>query len=71
VDEILVEGGWATGVRLANGDTIRSKKGVVSDVGMWSTLSKLVPKDVLNGPLAALRCTSKIRAAVTAIRLPS
>jgi all-trans-retinol 13,14-reductase len=54
VDEILVEGGRATGVRLANGDVIRSKRGVVSDAGMWSTLSKLVPKDILNGPLADL-----------------
>ena len=37
VDQILVEDGHATGVRLANGDEIRSKMGVVSDAGMGST----------------------------------
>lgn len=54
VEEILIENGRATGVRLANGDEIRSKKGVVSDAGMKSTLSKLLPKDVVEGPLADL-----------------
>lgn len=52
VDEILIENGRATGVRLANGDEIRSKRGVVSDAGMKSTLSKLLPKSIVDGPLA-------------------
>ena len=55
VDEILIENGRATGVRLANGDEIRSNKGVVSDAGMWSTLSKLLPQEIVDGPLADLK----------------
>lgn len=51
----MIEDGRATGVRLANGDEIRSKLGVVSDAGMWSTISKLLPKEVMDGPLADLK----------------
>jgi all-trans-retinol 13,14-reductase len=54
VEEILVEDGKATGVRLVNGDVIRSTKGVVSDAGMLSTLTKLLPEHLTegSGPLA-------------------
>jgi all-trans-retinol 13,14-reductase len=55
VDQILIEDGRATGVRLANGDEIRSKKGVVSDAGMSSTINKLLPQEVTDGPLADLK----------------
>jgi all-trans-retinol 13,14-reductase len=55
VKEIIIENGRATGVRLANGDEIRSDKGVVSDAGMESTISKLLPKEIQDGPLAELK----------------
>jgi all-trans-retinol 13,14-reductase len=42
-------------VRLANGDEIRSDKGVVSDAGMESTIFKLLPKEIQDGPLAELK----------------
>jgi all-trans-retinol 13,14-reductase len=42
VKEILVEGGAAVGVRMADGETIRAKK-VVSAVGALSTISRLLP----------------------------
>jgi len=55
VDEILVEDGVATGVRLGNGDEIRSKKGVVSDAGMGCTLLNLLPEEVVDTYLTDLR----------------
>ena len=54
VAEILIERGRATGVRMANGDIIRSKAGVVSDAGFRNTLFKLLPKSIIQGPLARL-----------------
>lgn len=54
VDEILIERGRATGVRMTNGDVIRSKSGVVSDAGFRNTLFKLLPKNVTEGRLATL-----------------
>ncbi|XP_057821821.2 prolycopene isomerase 2, chloroplastic isoform X2 [Cryptomeria japonica] len=42
VDEIVVEGGQAVGVRLTSGLFIRAKKAVVSNASMWDTL-KLLP----------------------------
>lgn len=55
VDEILVENGHVTGVRLGNGDEIRSEKGVVGDAGFGATLFKLLPKDVVDKHLSNLR----------------
>ena len=42
VDEVLVEGGRATGVRLAGGSTVRATKSVVSNASMWDT-QRLLP----------------------------
>ncbi|CEL94511.1 unnamed protein product [Vitrella brassicaformis CCMP3155] len=47
VDEILVEHGVATGVRLANGDVLKASKGVVSAVGLRPTFDKLLSRDVV------------------------
>lgn len=55
VDQILVESGRATGVRMANGDEIRSRKGVVSDAGMGSTLFNLLPGEIVDKYLSDLR----------------
>lgn len=42
VEEIVVEGGQAVGVKLTSGLFIRAKKAVVSNASMWDTL-KLLP----------------------------
>jgi all-trans-retinol 13,14-reductase len=63
VDEILVDysykngKGRATGVRLANGDEIHARHGVVSDAGIRSTLRNLLPAKLSlgGGPLHKLR----------------
>ena len=55
VDEIVVRNGRVEGVRMANGDMIRSRKGVVSDAGMGSTLSNLLSKNVVDEYLSDLR----------------
>jgi phytoene dehydrogenase-like protein len=41
VEEVLIEGGRAVGVRLKNGRTIRATKAVVSNASMWNTLDLL------------------------------
>ncbi|ONK55562.1 uncharacterized protein A4U43_UnF1600 [Asparagus officinalis] len=46
VEEIVVENGRATGVRLMNGQFVRAKSAVVSNASMWDTLS-LLPRDVV------------------------
>jgi len=43
VEQILVEGGRAVGVRLAGGETIRAKR-VVSAVGVAATVRRLLPE---------------------------
>lgn len=45
VDEIVVEGGRAVGVRLAGGEEVRAPL-VISDVGVALTFGKLVPREV-------------------------
>jgi all-trans-retinol 13,14-reductase len=61
VDEILVDyndgNGKATGVKLANGDEILARHGVVSDAGIRSTLRNLLPAKLSmdGGPLKKLR----------------
>ena len=47
VEEILVAGGRATGVRLSNGEEIRARRGVVAACDPRVTLGQLVPGDVL------------------------
>eukprot|EP01026_Neomeris_dumetosa_P002649 TRINITY_DN107153_c0_g2_i2.p1 TRINITY_DN107153_c0_g2~~TRINITY_DN107153_c0_g2_i2.p1 ORF type:complete len:562 (+),score=64.71 TRINITY_DN107153_c0_g2_i2:66-1751(+) len=42
VDEILIEGGRAQGVRLRNGDKIRARKAVVTNASIWDSV-KLLP----------------------------
>ncbi|HMV68143.1 MAG TPA: NAD(P)/FAD-dependent oxidoreductase [Myxococcota bacterium] len=44
VAQILVEGGRATGVRMADGEEIRAKR-VVSAAGAWSTATRLLPPE--------------------------
>ena len=46
VDRVLVEQNKAVGVRLRNGDEIRTSKAVVSNASVWDTLS-LIPEGVL------------------------
>mmetsp|Transcript_37286 Transcript_37286/g.117331 ORF Transcript_37286/g.117331 Transcript_37286/m.117331 type:complete len:193 (-) Transcript_37286:8-586(-) len=49
VDEIVVEGGSATGVRIKGGRVIRASKAVVSNATLWDTYNKLLPKGALPG----------------------
>ena len=46
VEEVLVEGGRATGVRLRGGSTIRARKAVVSNASLWDT-QRLLPGHVI------------------------
>jgi phytoene dehydrogenase-like protein len=46
VGEVVVEGGRARGVRLANGATVRAERAVVSNATLWDTLG-LVPAGAL------------------------
>ncbi|PON48754.1 FAD/NAD(P)-binding domain containing protein [Parasponia andersonii] len=46
VEEVVVENGRATGVKLRSGQFIRAKKAVVSNASMWDTLN-LLPRDVV------------------------
>lgn len=38
VEEIIVEGGRAVGVRLRNGNEVRARKAVVSNASVWDTI---------------------------------
>ena len=51
VEEILVEGGRAVGVRLTDGEEIRGKK-VLSAVGAMSTCRRLLPEALRGAPWA-------------------
>lgn len=42
VDQIVIEGGRAVGVRMADGEAIRAPR-VVSAIGAWSTVTRLLP----------------------------
>ncbi|MBD0268360.1 MAG: FAD-dependent oxidoreductase, partial [Cyanobacteria bacterium Co-bin8] len=46
VQEILVEEGRATGVRLRSGEVLRARRAVVSNASIWDTL-KLLPQDAV------------------------
>jgi len=46
VEEVMIEGGRASGVRLRDGSTIRATKAVVSNATIWDTL-KLLPEDAI------------------------
>ena len=46
VDEVLVEGGRATGVKLAGGSIVRATKSVVSNASMWDT-QRLLPSHTI------------------------
>ncbi|CAM9718495.1 unnamed protein product [Discosporangium mesarthrocarpum] len=46
VEEVLVEGGKACGVRLRGGQVIRAKKSVISNASAWDTI-RLVPDGAL------------------------
>ncbi|GBG70416.1 hypothetical protein CBR_g6542 [Chara braunii] len=46
VDQILVEGGRAVGVKLRGGRTLKARKAVVSNTSIWD-LMKLLPKGAL------------------------
>ena len=51
VDEILIEGGRAVGVRLENGEEIRAQR-VVSAAGIVSTIRRLLPEPYRDQPWA-------------------
>lgn len=42
VDDILIEGGKAKGVKLRGGGVVRARKAVVSNASVWDTM-KLLP----------------------------
>ncbi len=46
VEQVIVEGDRAAGVRLRNGEILRSRRAVVSNASVWDTLS-LVPEGAL------------------------
>jgi phytoene dehydrogenase-like protein len=46
VEEVMVEGGRARGVKLRGGDVVRASKSVVSNASMWDT-QRLLPKHVI------------------------
>ena len=46
VEEVLVEGGRATGVRLRGGSTVSARKAVVSNASLWDT-QRLLPSRVI------------------------
>jgi all-trans-retinol 13,14-reductase len=48
VQEILIENGRVTGVRMANGDRIETGL-VISDAGVFNTFGKLLPPDIADG----------------------
>ena len=47
VQEIVIEGGRAVGVRLRDGRIIRGRRGVVSGASIWDT-AKLLPNETLS-----------------------
>lgn len=49
----------AVGVRMANGDVVKAKRGVVSDAGIRTTLRNLLPRHVVDGDDGPLRRLSK------------
>lgn len=46
VEEVLIEGGRATGVKLRGGSMVRASKSVVSNASMWDT-QRLLPDNVI------------------------
>ena len=46
VEQVLVEGGQAKGVRLAGGECIRARRGVIANVSPWDLLTLLPPEAV-------------------------
>jgi phytoene dehydrogenase-like protein len=46
VEQVLVEGGQAKGVRLAGGESIRARRGVIANVSPWDLLTLLPPEAV-------------------------
>ncbi len=46
VDEVMIEGGRATGVKLRGGSIVRASKSVVSNASMWDT-QRLLPNNVI------------------------
>ena len=48
VDEILIEGGRAVGVRLKNGKVVRARKAVVSNATPFDTVKMLPPQEALD-----------------------
>ena len=52
VEEILLQGNRAVGVRLAGGETIRATRGVLTSCNPVITLNRLLPEGTLPEPLA-------------------
>ncbi len=53
VDKVLVEGGRASGVRMADGREVRAPI-VISDAGVANTFGRLVPRELAGAPANAL-----------------
>nr|ATQ36022.1 prolycopene isomerase-like1 [Sargassum integerrimum] len=47
VEEIIVEGGRAVGVKLRSGNIVRARKAVVSNASIWDTI-RLIPKGAVD-----------------------
>jgi len=58
VEKVLVEGGRASGVRLADGTVIRARKAVISNADLWSS-RKLI--DIADAPGLAAELDARIR----------
>lgn len=57
VEQVLVEGDRAVGVRLRNGETIRARRAVISNASVWDTLKLLPQKALPQQYLAARQAT--------------
>lgn len=56
VEEVLLEGGRAAGVRLRGGGTVRAAKAVVSNASLWDT-QRLLPAAAVT---PAMRTAAKV-----------
>ncbi len=50
VEEVLIEGGRAKGVKLRGGGIVRASKSVVSNASLWDT-QRLLPDHVITGKM--------------------
>lgn len=44
VEQVVMQGGRAAGMKLKNGRTIRARRAVVSNASVWDTVEQLLPQ---------------------------